>query len=448
MSYGAAEVREPSRSAPRLLAAPAVSPAARRRGADPGRPSRESGLSPVLERDLPFLPTWLDLAASGYVEEEFYVSGLADAYADRRCGKLDGESCRTGRARSFVAPVPRRTISTARCLWSRRTTPATAWTRLWNRRHLREGYAWVGVSAQRVGVTGSRGWTRRVRKPDVTGAAALPHRAALVRHLRRGTLGALPVRGRSARRPRDRAGRCGRRLAVGGADGDVLRRRATAGAAGLRRLRLHRRGRRRHESGRSRSSRCSRRPTSRTRRTAARQRRLPPLLGGLRGAAHSGWEGYEYRLPLSSRDLGAAPVYTCTNPPLQPCTTEPGYRGRVRAPRALNRRRGAAAVSALPGVRRHDEGAERARARARRHPALTGRRSDGAEHGLQLRYLVLLVLARTGPSTRRSSRSCTETTAGTSAGSRRPTTRTWSRATSCEADAEENQRAAAQSGVE
>ena len=33
------------------------------------------------------------------------------------------------------------------------------------------------------------------------------------------------------------------------------------------------------------------------------------------GAAHSGWEGQEYRRPLSIRDLGAAPVYNCTNPP-------------------------------------------------------------------------------------------------------------------------------------
>jgi Alpha/beta hydrolase domain len=33
------------------------------------------------------------------------------------------------------------------------------------------------------------------------------------------------------------------------------------------------------------------------------------------GAAHSGWEGQEYRRPLQIRDFGAAPVYNCTNPP-------------------------------------------------------------------------------------------------------------------------------------
>ena len=32
------------------------------------------------------------------------------------------------------------------------------------------------------------------------------------------------------------------------------------------------------------------------------------------GAAHSGFEGAEYRRPLQVRDLGAAPVYECTNP--------------------------------------------------------------------------------------------------------------------------------------
>jgi hypothetical protein len=33
------------------------------------------------------------------------------------------------------------------------------------------------------------------------------------------------------------------------------------------------------------------------------------------GAAHSGWEGREYRIPLEIRDFGAETIYTCTNPP-------------------------------------------------------------------------------------------------------------------------------------
>jgi hypothetical protein len=45
-------------------------------GAVPGNPA-----SPVLDETYPFFSTWHDLAATGYVEEEFYLSGVADAYA-------------------------------------------------------------------------------------------------------------------------------------------------------------------------------------------------------------------------------------------------------------------------------------------------------------------------------------------------------------------------------
>ena len=138
---------------------------------------------------------------------------------------------------------------------------------LWNRRHLREGYAWVGVSAQRVGVNQLRGWSpTRYGTLDVTGGGAFHDRPALVRHLRQTRPGdplpgAVDLLGRPRRRARPR----GRRLAVGRADGGLLQRRATAGAAGVRRLRVRRRhradpgrpgadhpgalGDRRHESG-------------------------------------------------------------------------------------------------------------------------------------------------------------------------------------------------------
>jgi hypothetical protein len=44
---------------------------------------------------------------------------------------------------------------------------------LWNRRHLREGYVWVGVSAQRVGVNQLRAWSpTRYGALDVTGGGA------------------------------------------------------------------------------------------------------------------------------------------------------------------------------------------------------------------------------------------------------------------------------------
>jgi hypothetical protein len=33
------------------------------------------------------------------------------------------------------------------------------------------------------------------------------------------------------------------------------------------------------------------------------------------GGAHSGWSGQQYRAPISARDLGAVPVYDCAQPP-------------------------------------------------------------------------------------------------------------------------------------
>ena len=44
-------------------------------GAVPGDPA-----SPVLSETYPFFSTWQDLARSQYIEQEYYVSGAADAY--------------------------------------------------------------------------------------------------------------------------------------------------------------------------------------------------------------------------------------------------------------------------------------------------------------------------------------------------------------------------------
>ena len=61
-----------------LMAARPSPPVARSStGRSPGAPPG-AGVARA-RRDHPFFSTWLDLAASGYVEEEFYVSGVADA---------------------------------------------------------------------------------------------------------------------------------------------------------------------------------------------------------------------------------------------------------------------------------------------------------------------------------------------------------------------------------
>lgn len=114
----------------------------------------------------PFLATDYDLAARGYVEEEFFVEGEATRYqAD---GVTDATVLSTGHAfRTRV--VVRRPVDPA----TFNGTVIAEWYNVsnqwdqevdWFQTHehlVREGYAWVGVSAQRAGVhspTGLRAW--------------------------------------------------------------------------------------------------------------------------------------------------------------------------------------------------------------------------------------------------------------------------------------------------
>nr|WP_051876507.1 alpha/beta hydrolase domain-containing protein [Cellulosimicrobium sp. MM] len=115
----------------------------------------------------PFLATDYDLAARGYVEEEFFVEGEATRYqAD---GVTDATVLSTGHAfRTRV--VVRRPVDPA----TFNGTVIAEWYNVsnqwdqevdWFQTHehlVREGYAWVGVSAQRAGVhspTGLRAWS-------------------------------------------------------------------------------------------------------------------------------------------------------------------------------------------------------------------------------------------------------------------------------------------------
>ncbi len=75
------------------------------------------------------------------------------------------------------------------------------------------------------------------------------------------------------------------------------------------------------------------------------------------GAAHSGWAGQEYRRPLLTRDLGAAPEYTCDPASVQPRAAATRARRRVRAPVPLGDDGHPAAHRAPAAVqRRRDEG--------------------------------------------------------------------------------------------
>ncbi|MGH3070700.1 MAG: alpha/beta hydrolase domain-containing protein [Gaiellaceae bacterium] len=277
-------------------------------GTAPGDPA-----SPVLSETYPFFSTWLDLAASGYVEEEFYVSGAADAYSTAGAKLASDVPYRT---RLIVRrPVSQDAFNGTVLVEWQNVTAGYDLDALWNRRHIRDGYAWVGVSAQRVGVNQLRGWSpTRYGSLEVTGGGAFTTDqlsydifAQAAQALRSpgavDPLGGLDIERVLAIGASQSAGRMttyynvvlpqeqpvfdGYAFIVGSAPTRV-------GPEPIVQV----------LSETDVSTPLTRRPDSDVFRRWE-----------VAGAAHSGWEGQEYRRSLSIRDLGAAPVYDCTNPP-------------------------------------------------------------------------------------------------------------------------------------
>jgi hypothetical protein len=277
-------------------------------GAVPGDPA-----SPVLSETYPFFSTWHDLAGSGYVEEEFYLSGVADAYSTTGTKLAADVPYRT---RLIVRrPISQSSFNGTVLVEWQNVTAGYDLDALWNRRHMREGYAWVGVSAQRVGVNQLRGWSpTRYGSLDVTGNGAFVTDqlsydifAQAAQALRSpgavDPLGGLEFErvlaigaSQSASRmtiyynvvlPQEPAVFDGYAFIVGTAPTRV-------GTEPIIQV----------LSETDVTNPATRRPDSDVFRRWE-----------VAGAAHSGWEGQEYRRPLSIRDLGAAPVYECTNPP-------------------------------------------------------------------------------------------------------------------------------------
>lgn len=117
----------------------------------------------------PFFATTDDLSGHGYVEEEYLVSGTATGFSTS--GAVVAEE------------VPFRTRVIVRRPWDASAFNGTVlaeWQNvtagydldvLWDGEHvMRSGYAWVGISAQRVGVDFLRSWSpARYGSLDVTG---------------------------------------------------------------------------------------------------------------------------------------------------------------------------------------------------------------------------------------------------------------------------------------
>ena len=130
--------------------------------------------------DYPFFATNIDLAGAGFVEEEYFITGTANRYNTPTLTLTNGIDP-TGTIIDSGHPyktriVVRRPVSAAKF----NGTVLVEWTNVtngydaeadWFQAHthfMRAGYAWVGVSAQQVGVNYLRSWSPRYATLDVT----------------------------------------------------------------------------------------------------------------------------------------------------------------------------------------------------------------------------------------------------------------------------------------
>lgn len=270
-------------------------------------------LSDRLEETYPFFSTPDDLASRGYVEEEFYLSGSADGWETNGVKVAEDVPYKT----RLVVRRPKHAFlfsGTVLVEWQN-VTAGYDLDALWNFDTVtRGGYAWVGVSAQRVGVNHLRDWSpTRYGSLDVTGNGAYQTdqlsydifaqaAQALERTGRGSPLGSL---------------RAKRLLAIGASQSagrmtvyyDRVLPQVTpvfhgyafiVGAA---------------------PTRVGTEPVFQVlSETDVRTPQRPADTNLFRrwevaGGAHSGWNGQEYRRPIQERDLGMAPIYNCDNPP-------------------------------------------------------------------------------------------------------------------------------------
>ncbi len=280
-------------------------------GAAPG-----DRLSDRLDETYPFFSTLDDLAGNGYVEQEFYLSGVASAYDTS--GNLLGEDVPYTTRIVVRRPLSQTDFNGTVLMEWQNVTAGYDLDALWDGVHaMRAGYAWVGVSAQRVGVDQLRGWSpTRYGALDVTGGNTFTSDQL-----------SYDIFAQAARAVRAPAG-------VDPMGGLYVEQVLAIGAS--------------QSAGRmttyynsilpqveepvfdgyafivgSAPSRAGEEPVfhvlSETDVSTPLGRRADSDVyrrWEVAGASHSGWEGQVYRAPLSERDLpDGAPEYNCTNPP-------------------------------------------------------------------------------------------------------------------------------------
>ncbi|SES30631.1 hypothetical protein SAMN05216188_13193 [Lentzea xinjiangensis] len=295
-------------SVPASASAPA-GPAPRVVGPLPGTVPGDR-LADRIEDTYPFFSTPDDLAAAGYVEQEFHVSGAADGWAGNGTKVATGVPYAT---RVVVRrPAHARDFNGTALVEWQNVTAGYDLDALWNAESVvRAGYAWVGVSAQRVGVDQLRAWSpARYGGLDVTGggrftadelsydvftqAGRAVESGAVTGGLRPRTVLAIGASQSAARMtvlydrvlPQQQPVFDGYGFVVGTAP-------TRAGAEPVFQVQSET------------DVRSATRPAD-----TDRFRRWE-----VAGAAHSGYEGQAYRVPISERDLGGAPQYDCDRPP-------------------------------------------------------------------------------------------------------------------------------------
>lgn len=277
-------------------------------GTVPGDPS-----SGQLEDTYPFFSTPDDLASAGYVEEEFYLSGAADGYS------IAGTPVATDVPYTTRMVVrrpadPKRFNGTALVEWQN-VTAGYDLDALWDfERITREGFAWIGVSAQRVGVDQLRDWSpTRYGDLDVTGG-----REYVADQL------SYDIFAQAGKAIDDPAGVD----PMGGLDvGQVL---AIGASQSAGRMRVYYDGILPKVEPvfdgyafivGSAPTRVGAEPVFQVlSETDVRSPDRPADTEQFRrwevaGSAHAGWRGQQYRRPISVRDLGEAPEYDCELPP-------------------------------------------------------------------------------------------------------------------------------------
>jgi Alpha/beta hydrolase domain len=275
-------------------------------GTVPGDPLAED-----VEDTYPFFSTPFDLAARGYVEEEFHVSGVADGWS------TDGTQVATDvpyTTRIVVRrPARARDFSGTTLVEWQNVTAGYDLDALWNAEAItRAGHAWVGVSAQRVGVNQLRGWSpARYGNLDVTGGGRF-----MTDEL---SYDIFTQAGRIVDSPRPAMGGLRTRtlLAIGASQ--------SAGRMTVLYDRVLPQLRPVFDGYAfivgSAPTRVGREPVFQVlSETDVRSPQRPPDTRQFRrwevaGGAHSGYEGQVYRAPISERDLGGAPQYDCDRPP-------------------------------------------------------------------------------------------------------------------------------------